>query len=364
MKNRKRMGGILRLLFFLCILFAVFAGVRVAAVKILSRRAETKTAEEAPLSETDSASVSSVPDYTPTTSSTASAAQAEMAALQTDDQADDQADGSETGSAISLSDAEGATLAAAEAEEKPAPDHMATELENGRAYLLSLEQRTPVEMEYMIEEARKEHEIEVRRQEYQKKRDAYLEELKGNALWEAFDDFVFLGDSRVVGFDVFGLLPSDRILADAGDTINSITDRMDRVRELSPKYIFISYGINDIGIGFWPTKEEYTAAFAEKIHALQKELPDAEIYVNSIIPAREDAEQMIPVWAGLPEYSEAVRQMCEKENIPFIDNDRIVSEHGDLYAADGVHLQRDFYRYWAENQLLGIFDHDNGLLTF
>jgi hypothetical protein len=71
-----------------------------------------------------------------------------------------------------------------------------------------------------------------------------------------------------------------------------------------------------------------------------------------------------PVWAGLPEYSEAVRRMCEKKGICFIDNDSLVQEHEDLYAGDGVHLQPDFYHYWGENQQLGVFDHKNGRRTF
>lgn len=365
MKNRRRIGGILRLLFFICILFVIFVGVRAAAGVIFSGRTETKAAEQTSSSETGTAAASPAPVSAPSASSEASTAQ-EVSAEEVRPavQAVSETNVPQSGTVPALSAGEGATSAAAAEEQKPVYDHVVTELENGQAYLLSLEERTPVEMEYMIEEARKEHEKEVRRQQYQKKRDTYLESLEGNALWEAFDDYVFLGDSRVVGFDVFGLLSPDRVLAEAGDTINSITERMDAVKALSPKYIFISYGINDIGIGFWPTKEEYAAAFEEKIHALQKELPDAEIYVNSIIPAREDAAQSYPIWEGLPEYSEAVRQMCEKEKIPFINNEKLVSEHGDLFASDGIHLQKDFYRYWAENQLLGIFDHENGLLTF
>lgn len=243
-------------------------------------------------------------------------------------------------------------------------DHVATELENGRAYLISLEERTPVEMEYMIEEAKKEYRKQVERETYSKKREEYRESLSGDKVWEAFDDYVFLGDSRVVGFDVFGFLSSRRILAGAGDTINSITDNISEVKDLSPKYIFISYGINDIGMGYWPTAQEYADAFSKQLHALQKELPDAEIYVNSIIPARDDAVQVSPIWAGLPEYSEAVRAMCAKEGISFIDNGAVLQEHADLYASDGVHMQSGFYRYWAENQLLGIFDRENGHLTF
>lgn len=356
MKSRRRTGGVFRLLLLIFILFVIFICIRAAAGKFFSNREETNTAEQTVSSD----SASSEPVASSDTAPSVSSAAEEQTAAQ---QMPSDTNGPDAGTGLALSAEEGSSSAAAE-EAEPAYDHAATELENGQAYLTSLEERTPVEMEYLIEEAKKEYEKEVRREQYQKKRDAYLNTLKGPALWEAFDDFVFLGDSRVVGFDVFGFLPPERVLAEAGDTINSITDRMDTIKAFSPKYIFISYGINDIGMGYWPTKEEYAAAFEEKIHALQKELPDAEIYVNSIIPAREDAEQQYPIWQGLPEYSEAVRQMCEKEKISFINNEKLLQEHGDLYASDGVHMLSDFYRYWAENQLLGVFDHKNGVLTF
>jgi hypothetical protein len=354
MKRRKQIGGVLRLIFFIIILAVILVGIRLAAGKVLSGRTEKKAADQGSFSEVGSTADLAASENTSSVSS-----------LPAGEESADRETISGTGD--NLSAEQGATSAAAAAvseENRPAYDHAATELEIGQAYLADLEQRTPVEMEYMIEEARKEHEKEVQREQYQKKREAYLEQLKGDNLWDAFGDFVFLGDSRVVGFDIFGILPSDRVLAGSGDTINSITDNIDTVKSFSPKYIFLSYGINDIGIGFWPTKEEYAAAFAEKIHTLQKELPNAEIYVNSIIPPQEDAIQSYPEWEALPEYNEAVRQMCEREKIPFINNDTLVQEHRDLYETDGIHLQSAFYRYWAENQLLGIFDRENGLLTF
>lgn len=362
MKNRRRRGGAFRLFIFVFALVLVVFGIRLAVNKILSGRAETEAAEQISSTESGSAADSAALEQNVSSVSifTGEGKTGEGAAsdANTSDAVPAESD--------TISAEEGATTAAAAMPEKeePAYDHTTTELENGREYLAALEERTPAEMAYMIAEARKEHEKELVREQYQKKREAYLANLEGDSVWDAFDDYVFLGDSRVVGFDVFGFLPSDRILAEAGDTINSITDRMETIKSISPKYIFISYGINDIGIGFWPTKEDYATAFSEKIRILQKELPDAEIYVNSIIPAQEDAVSQYPVWGGLPEYSEAVRQMCEKEGISFIDNQGILEEHEDLYASDGVHMQSDFYRYWAENQLLGIFDRENGLLTF
>lgn len=369
------MGGIFRLVILIIVLAAGIAGIRLAAGRLASGRAEKEAAEQVSLAETGSAAGWTAQEKADPLLLSSSEEAAKQDGLTESPEAGESVDrqsseglsagGSSADAGGDAAADDGATTAAAEAEEeKPAFDHVMTELENGYAYLASLDARTPVEMEYMISEAQKEHEKELEREAYRLKREKYRESLEGKRLWDAFEDFVFLGDSRVVGFDVYGLLPSDRVLAEAGDTINSITNRMDTIKSFSPKYIFISYGINDIGIGFWPTAEEYTSAFSEKLHELQKELPDAEIYVNSIIPARGDAAQAYPVWQGIPEYSEAVRQMCEREGFAFIDNASVIEEHMDQYADDGVHMQPDFYRYWAENQLLAVFDRKNGVLSF
>ena len=220
--------------------------------------------------------------------------------------------------------------------------HVVSELETGKAYLDSLDQRSPVEMEYRIDQARA---------------------LEDDGVWDQFDKYVFLGDSRVVGFNVFGFLPAERVLAEQGDTILAISDRMEAMKELEPSYIFISYGINDIGIGFWQTAGEYADAFSEEIDDLRKEFPDAQIYVNSIIPATDEAVEGVSIWGKIPEYSDALKKMCAEKGIPFIDNTKLIEEHKELYAGDGVHLLAEFYPYWAENQLLGIYDLKNGRNT-
>ena len=320
--------------------------------------AEGSTAETAVpgAGSTAQAAVSEPAETDLQTGATAAAASAEDAGLQPAPSAEVKP---AEGSAAAESGGGGGTMSG----EVPY-DHTATELETGREYLESLEKRTPMEMEVLIDEARALYEEKREQLAYLKKRNEYREMLSGDAVWENFRDYVFLGDSRVVGFSTFQFLPEDRVLARPGDTIDAIEEQTDMIRDLSPKYVFLSYGINDIGIGYWPTAEEYADALAERIEALQKAVPDAEIYVNSILPATDEAVAYGPAWAGLPEYSEAVRQMCAQKEIPFIDNTLLVEEHGDLYAEDGIHLQPEFYRYWAENQLLALYDRKHGKLTF
>ena len=265
------------------------------------------------------------------------------------------------------------TEPAAEGEEKEAGKdggaaesqvHTVTELELGRQYLRYLDERTAAEMQVRVDEARAAFQLEKKKKAYAVERDAYHKKLTGDKVWSSFKDYVFLGDSRVVGFDVYGFLDSDRILADAGDTILAIDDRVEAMEELSPRYIFISYGINDVNLGLWPTAQEYARDFGARIDELRKSFPEAEIYVNSILPATDDAIEQHPLWEKLPEYSEAVRQMCEQKEICFIDNTSIVEDHKDLYAMDGVHIAPDFYHYWAENQLLGVYDLKHGFRSF
>ena len=45
--------------------------------------------------------------------------------------------------------------------------------------------------------------------------------------------------------------------------------------------------------------------------------------------------------------------MAEENGYQFIDNTMVAQEHADLYEADGLHLKKEFYKYWAANMLTG-----------
>ena len=43
--------------------------------------------------------------------------------------------------------------------------------------------------------------------------------------------------------------------------------------------------------------------------------------------------------------------MTEQNGFRYIDNTYVAEEHQNLYQDDGLHLQPDFYKYWAANML-------------
>lgn len=218
-----------------------------------------------------------------------------------------------------------------------------TAVQAGVAYLEELEKTDPA----VIDEALR----QIRQKKLEAERDEMLEKIHSGEIdvWSMFDDFVLLGDSRAVGFYYYDFLEKERVLADGGETIANIPDRMEQIMALNPSYIYLCYGINDVSIGYWNTAEEYATAMAEAITTLQQALPNATIIVSSILPAYDPAFDLSSRWYNIPDYSAAVEDWCAEHGVLFANNDKIAVEHADLYQPDGIHLCPDFYPYWAGN---------------
>lgn len=232
---------------------------------------------------------------------------------------------------------------------KGCSEHIQTKrsIKEGISYLESLESKDPAELSALRKE------IDDKRRAAQKKE--ALDKLMDPNLdvWPLFKDYVILGDSRAVGFYYFDYLEESRVLAGGGDTIRNIEMHMDEIVELSPSYIFLCYGLNDISIGYWETSDKYIDEYMKVIDVLKKKLPDATIIISSTLPAQDPAFDVEPVWRDIPKWSEALGERCEKEGIIYVDNTQICEEHSDLWQDDGIHVREEFYPFWAKNLMAG-----------
>lgn len=156
-----------------------------------------------------------------------------------------------------------------------------------------------------------------------------------------------MGDSRPYGFMSYEFLPSDRILCGPGDTIRKIEEHWEELKKLNPQYVVLSYGINDVSIGFWPEPDLYVAEYTEIINKMKTDLPDTKIYINSILPATEAGIAREGSWANIPSYNTALKKMCKDLEIGYIDVTDLANSHLDLYNDDGVHVASTFYPLWA-----------------
>lgn len=172
-----------------------------------------------------------------------------------------------------------------------------------------------------------------------------------SAVWEAFADAAILGDSRAVGFYYHEFVPEERVMAKGGGKITDVSEYLDQLTALNPEQIFLCYGLNDIGIGFWPVAEDYAVDYAKQVELLYEKLPDTTVYVNSILPAVGEGLNADPDYPRFGEYNEALAAMCKEKGWHYIDNTQMAKEHVDLYQADGLHVEKEFYKYWAANML-------------
>lgn len=221
----------------------------------------------------------------------------------------------------------------------------AAQVQAGVQYLQQLEAQSTEAVETELKE--------IRRQER-------LEALENGEIdvWQQLEDAVILGDSRAVGFYYFGYMPQTRVLAEAGDTILKVEEHLDELQSLNPSQVFLCYGINDVGIGIWPTAEEYATAMAETIASVYEVLPDTEVYVNGILVARDPAFSRNSAWYDIPEYNDALAAMCEEQGYNFIDNTALCDTYADMWETDGIHVRTTFYPYWAANLVEATYEEE------
>ncbi len=228
-----------------------------------------------------------------------------------------------------------------------APDR-AEDVADGIRYLTELENADVSEVDRIREEIRLEK-IEERREEV-------LASLNDDTadVWSLFEDFTIVGDSRVMGFSFYGYLPDDRIMADMGWQITNVPALLPYLEVQHPSDIYFEFGINDLY--FYDTAEEYAETYADVLSQVKETLPDASLYVNSILLVNDHALSVRPYYAPLPEFNEALRAMCEEKGYVYIDNDDLCNANWDIYEPDGIHVQAWFYDDWAKNLIMAMYD--------
>lgn len=163
---------------------------------------------------------------------------------------------------------------------------------------------------------------------------------------EKFAVSVILGDSIPHGFAEFDVLNVSNVKAQIGAHLTQMDEQIEEAKSVSPLVVFISIGENDVTATNGDT-ELFIEQYTEVLDQISKELPEANIFVNSIFPVQQKAIDKEPKLADIPAYNEALSGLCESREIGFIDNTELVQDQ--YYEPDGQHFVADFYPLWAEH---------------
>ena len=163
---------------------------------------------------------------------------------------------------------------------------------------------------------------------------------------EKFAMSVVLGDSIPHGFVEFDILNASNVKAQIGAHLTQLDSQIEEAKALSPLVVFISTGENDVTATEGDT-ELFIRQYTEVLDKISKELPGANVFVNSIFPVRQNAIGKEPYLENIPAYNEALSELCGSREIGFIDNTELVQDQ--YYEPDGQHFKAAFYPLWAEH---------------
>jgi hypothetical protein len=164
------------------------------------------------------------------------------------------------------------------------------------------------------------------------------------SLREFFAGIVVMGDSIADGLLANDVLNPSSVVSALGVQVTGtgMELEIERLAELNPRIVFLSYGANDVLAGH-VTTERFIQAYGELIDGIVMALPDTTIIINGILPLRYDVLGS----GAVEEFNEALFDLAYRRQIAFLVHSELVRE--DLYEADGIHFTSEFYVRWAES---------------
>lgn len=154
----------------------------------------------------------------------------------------------------------------------------------------------------------------------------------------------------MTGFDVYMGLPNNvNVFAGVGAFMDKhLPTVIDSVIARYPKYVFIRYGINEMG-----TTTVEADAFASRykgyIQKLKNGLPDAKIVVLGISPVGNVAVAKDPRFGMVSEYNTRIKAFCQEIGVAYYENSELFISNASLYSKDGIHFSKELYQKWVKD---------------
>lgn len=175
--------------------------------------------------------------------------------------------------------------------------------------------------------------------------------------YSCFSDCAFIGNSRVLDLKNYGLC--ENVYASVGLRVDTVfTEKASGsnvviIDELNGKHfkkVFLMFGDNECG---WPNTNAFINRYAKVIAAVRERVPEAEIYLQSVLPISRAADAKNEYGcnnAAINKLNEAIKQLAKDEGVHYINPAAAMTDSQgflpDEAASDGVHLRKKYCRIW------------------
>lgn len=180
---------------------------------------------------------------------------------------------------------------------------------------------------------------------------------------EYFSDSLFIGDSRTQGLMMYSGIPEAASLTGVGLNVKSIYTAneayvngtkmpiMSALEYYDVSNVYIMLGVNELG---WHKLEAFKDDYRVVLEDLREAFPDANIYVQSVIPVTQTKSDYDPIYNNprIEQFNTYIRELAVELELYYLNvQEALVNENGALpeeASWDGVHMNPDHYKLWLE----------------
>lgn len=183
------------------------------------------------------------------------------------------------------------------------------------------------------------------------------------------DNCAFIGNSRVIALKNYGLVKNG--YAVVGLTVDTIFTKsvagstIPVIDELSGKNfdkVFIMLGDNECG---WSSKDVFVEKYSRVIAAVKERVPDAEIYLQSILPVSQTASDTSPFGvtnANIDKMNVLIEELAADNGVKYINPaSALKNSNGvlpDEASSDGIHLNKKYCKIWLTYIIDNVFSEE------
>lgn len=178
-----------------------------------------------------------------------------------------------------------------------------------------------------------------------------------------FADAIFVGNSRTEGLKLYGGITGTTFYSEVGLTVTkAFSDRIvnlngqwltvaEALQQADYKKVYIMLGMNELG---WVYESVFAEDYARIIDVIQQSHPDAEIYVQSIIPVSEwkDGSNDVYTNANVVRLQKVLCEMCLEKGVHYVNVAEVMQDAGGFLPGeatqDGMHLTPEYCKIWAD----------------
>lgn len=185
-----------------------------------------------------------------------------------------------------------------------------------------------------------------------------------------FDNCAFIGNSRVIALKNYGLVKN--AYAVVGLTVDTIFTKsvagstvpvIDELWGKDFEKVFIMLGDNECG---WGNKDIFINRYSKVIDAVKERIPDAEIYLQSVLPVSESASASNPFGVtndNINKLNVKIEKLAADYGIHYINPaSALMNSDGALpddAASDGIHLNKKYCKIWLTYIIDNVFSEVN-----